>query len=121
MQPTTFFPLDSLQNKSYHLYSYKRYFSEQYKNKRKIQTTDSGNSRLSLVVWCTFLVSWTQITKSCKDQDITPEPDRVSSLQETNTVVIRDAVQNAATIYSFNRSRRKKFSYFFLLFVLCIF
>lgn len=27
----------------------------------------------------------------CKDQDITPEPDRVLSLQETNAVVTRDA------------------------------
>lgn len=44
----------------------------------------------------------------CKDQGITPEPDRVLCLQETNTVVIRDAVQNAAASYSFNSSKGLK-------------
>lgn len=64
MQQTTFFPPESLQNKYHHLYSHKRYFSQQCKNKRKIETADFGNSRLSLVIWCMFQVSWTQITES---------------------------------------------------------
>lgn len=67
MQLTTFFPPLRVYKKKKNPTIYiltKGIFSQQYKNKRKIETTDFSNSRLSLVIWCMLQVSWTQITKS---------------------------------------------------------